>query len=89
MFRLALAIPAALAAFPALAFDPCEDLWFSRNQLYDRAGYCFSTPLGLATERLWPCHMYCRTARPFGEGFFSVSVLLLYMLYQVLSECWA
>lgn len=48
MVRFALAVPAALAAFPALAFDPCEDLWFSRNQLYDRAGYCFSTPLGQA-----------------------------------------
>jgi hypothetical protein len=46
MPRLALIILALLAAHPALAFDPCDDLWFSRNQLYDRAGFCFSTPLG-------------------------------------------
>lgn len=48
MPRLALITLAVLAAQPALAFDPCDDLWFSRNQLYDRAGYCFSTPLGKA-----------------------------------------
>ncbi len=48
MPRLSLAVLFALAAQPALAFDPCDDLWFSRNQLFDRAGYCFSTPLGKA-----------------------------------------
>jgi len=35
-------------ATPALAYDPCDDLWFSRNRLFDRAGFCFSTPLGQA-----------------------------------------
>ncbi|SMH41554.1 DUF4453 domain-containing protein [Maritimibacter sp. HL-12] len=48
MLRPALIALALLPAHPALAFDPCDDLWFSRNQLYDRAGYCFSTPLGQA-----------------------------------------
>lgn len=48
MPRFALVILASLVAGPALAFDPCDDLWFSRNQLYDRAGYCFSSPLGKA-----------------------------------------
>ena len=38
----------AAVATPALAYDLCDDLWFSRNQLYDRAGYCFSTALGQA-----------------------------------------
>lgn len=35
---------------PALADieDPCADLWFSRNAMLDKAGYCFSTPLGKA-----------------------------------------
>ena len=28
--------------------DPCADLWFSRNAMLDKAGYCFSTPLGKA-----------------------------------------
>lgn len=29
--------------------DPlCEDLWFARNLIHDRAGYCFSSPLGQA-----------------------------------------
>lgn len=48
MPRFALIALALLPASPALAFDPCDDLWFSRNQLYDRAGYCFSSPLGRA-----------------------------------------
>lgn len=47
LHRLAFALPLVLA-LPAAAWTPCEDLWFSRNQLYDRAGYCFSTPLGQA-----------------------------------------
>ena len=38
---------AILGASPALA-DPCDDLWFSRNLIMDRAGYCFGTALGRA-----------------------------------------
>jgi hypothetical protein len=26
----------------------CEDWWFARNLIFDRAGYCFATPLGRA-----------------------------------------
>lgn len=38
-----------IAAFPAGALaDGCEDLWFTRNLLMDRAGYCFGSPLGEA-----------------------------------------
>ena len=48
MTRLPLAALCIVTAGPALAYDPCDDLWFSRNQLFDRAGYCFSTPLGQA-----------------------------------------
>jgi hypothetical protein len=37
------------AAAPAAAEDPyCEDWWFARNLIFDRAGYCFATPLGQA-----------------------------------------
>lgn len=35
---------------PALADDIfCELPWFARNLIFDRAGYCFSSPLGRAT----------------------------------------
>ncbi len=36
--------------FPAAAQEEphCEELWLARNLLFDRAGYCFSTPLGQA-----------------------------------------
>ncbi|MCP5038203.1 MAG: DUF4453 domain-containing protein [Rhodobacteraceae bacterium] len=27
-------------------WDYCQDLWFTRNQLFDRTGYCFKSPLG-------------------------------------------
>lgn len=48
MIRFALTALLLLAAAPALAWTACEDLWFSRNQLYDRAGYCFVSALGQA-----------------------------------------
>lgn len=37
-----------LFLFPAPAFadEPCADLWWSRNHLFDQAGYCFASPLG-------------------------------------------
>lgn len=43
----------ALLAAPAVAqdvagYDVCDELWFMRNQIYANAGYCFSTPLGMA-----------------------------------------
>ncbi|WP_264210302.1 DUF4453 domain-containing protein [Leisingera thetidis] len=36
----------SLLAFPVLASDACHDLWFTRNAVIDRAGYCFGSPLG-------------------------------------------
>lgn len=48
MPRLATAVLALTVATPALGYDICDDLWLSRNQLFDRAGYCFSSPLGRA-----------------------------------------
>ncbi len=46
---LALTAACALAATTATAEGPqCEDWWVARNLIFDRAGYCFSTPLGRA-----------------------------------------
>ncbi|SMY06753.1 DUF4453 domain-containing protein [Flavimaricola marinus] len=36
------------AATPVWADAYCDELWLLRNQLFDRAGYCFSSPLGQA-----------------------------------------
>lgn len=38
----------SLFAAPVLASDTCHDLWFTRNAIIDRAGYCFGSPLGQA-----------------------------------------
>lgn len=38
-------------AAPVAAAEPdplCDALWFTRNLVFDRAGYCFSSPLGQA-----------------------------------------
>jgi len=43
--RLALAF--ALLAGPVHALG-CDDFWFHRNLIADRAGYCFGSPLGQA-----------------------------------------
>ena len=46
MKRLVLLL--ALFATPAAASDVCDDLWFTRNLIMDRAGYCFGSALGQA-----------------------------------------
>ncbi len=44
-----LAIPfLLLSASPSFAAEGCVDVWFTRNLIMDRAGYCFATPLGQA-----------------------------------------
>lgn len=37
-----------LLGTPVLASDACHDLWYTRNALVDRAGYCFGSILGQA-----------------------------------------
>ncbi len=37
----------SLVATPAMA-EVCDDLWFTRNLVMDRAGYCFGSNLGKA-----------------------------------------
>ena len=39
-----------IASFPALAsaHDACDDLWFVRNLVFAKQGYCFGSPLGQA-----------------------------------------
>lgn len=46
-----IALAMAGLALPAAAAEDgpyCEDLWFARNLIFDRAGYCFGSPLGQA-----------------------------------------
>ncbi|WP_198666058.1 DUF4453 domain-containing protein [Tropicimonas sp. IMCC34043] len=31
-----------------MAEDPCQDLWYARNLIFDRAGFCFDSTLGKA-----------------------------------------
>ncbi|ACS40292.1 MULTISPECIES: YARHG domain-containing protein [Methylorubrum] len=40
---LAAAVLVSLAASPALAAFPCDELWGERNAIYKDAGYCFRT----------------------------------------------
>lgn len=37
-----------LLPLEAVAASGCEDIWFTRNLVMDRAGHCFSSPLGQA-----------------------------------------
>ncbi|MEP4197149.1 MAG: YARHG domain-containing protein [Aliishimia sp.] len=37
-----------LCAGPALARDYCDEMWFTRNLIFDKAGYCFGSALGQA-----------------------------------------
>lgn len=43
-----LALLALFTGPMAYADTACEDLWFSRNVIYDAHGYCFGSPLGKA-----------------------------------------
>lgn len=36
----------SLLASPAAAYDICDEAWFLRNLIFDRAGYCFGSALG-------------------------------------------
>jgi len=38
----------AMLAQPAFAVENCDEWWFTRNLIYDRAGYCFASELGRA-----------------------------------------
>ncbi|WP_339106781.1 DUF4453 domain-containing protein [Roseovarius rhodophyticola] len=38
----------AFVASSASANEACEDVWFTRNLIFDRAGYCFGSTLGQA-----------------------------------------
>ncbi len=44
---IALLLACGIAA-PAAALNICDELWFTRNLAFDRAGYCFGSPLGQA-----------------------------------------
>lgn len=40
---------------PARALEICDELWFTRNLVYDRAGYCFGSALGKAVFETAEC----------------------------------
>lgn len=46
LFRLAAFL--LLSAGPMQALEVCDDAWFTRNLIFDRAGYCFGSSLGQA-----------------------------------------
>lgn len=46
--RIVYVIGLLLLGTPVFAANGCEDIWFTRNLIMDRAGYCFSSPLGRA-----------------------------------------
>ncbi len=48
MRRFIILLIGFLSATQSVASEPCEDLWFSRNLVFDQAGYCFGSPLGKA-----------------------------------------
>lgn len=48
IFSLLMFCSPALAEDPFQDGAPCDDLWFSRNAMLDKAGYCFASPLGQA-----------------------------------------
>lgn len=48
MARLVCAVVGLLLAVSPAAADVCEDLWFTRNLIMDRNGYCFGSTLGKA-----------------------------------------
>ena len=62
MKLIAIAVLAAgsLVALPSVAMAAsCYDLWYARNAIYDAAGYCFQTDLGMETfdnDDCWTTH---------------------------------
>jgi hypothetical protein len=46
LLRPCLLLALVLLGPSAAATETCDDLWFTRNALIDRAGYCFGSPLG-------------------------------------------
>lgn len=65
---------------PALADieDRCADLWFSRNAMLDKVGYCFSTPLGKAIFN----NNNCTTKQPKVSSEVSEQIAAIRMLEQ-------
>ena len=49
MFRSVLAAAIFLTPISAAADSWCDELWFTRNLIFDRAGYCFGSLLGQVT----------------------------------------
>ncbi|MAM63661.1 DUF4453 domain-containing protein [Maritimibacter sp. UBA3975] len=48
MHRLIALTLLSFTATPAAAYDVCDEAWYIRNLIFDRAGYCFGSTLGQA-----------------------------------------
>jgi hypothetical protein len=48
----------ALMIVPQISFagDDCYDLWYARNEIYKRNGYCFQTRLAMETFGNGSCY---------------------------------
>ena len=46
MKKFLTALVVAAPATPAYSEEICNDLWFTRNSIFQAAGYCFGSPLG-------------------------------------------
>lgn len=46
--RLILSVLLAMNPLAAVADTVCEEVWLTRNAVFDRQGYCFKSPLGQA-----------------------------------------
>ncbi|MGI3903104.1 MAG: YARHG domain-containing protein [Janthinobacterium lividum] len=45
---ITVALPLVLLGYIPAKADECSELWFSRNQIYKGAGYCFKTTRAIA-----------------------------------------
>lgn len=66
--RLILLIAAMLAGAASAQTPECDELWFSRNLILDRAGQCFATNLGRAVFDNGDCRADRRGLTPGEEA---------------------
>ena len=80
--RFVLTFLLSLCVTPAFALDHCEEWWFTRNLVFDRAGYCFSSPLGQAVFDNSDCFTPPYSSKT-GFSFGSASLRVLWARFLV------
>jgi hypothetical protein len=69
---LAMTVLPALSAAPAAAQDfwslSCGDLWYQRNAIFARNGYCFKTDRGLRVFGNANCRFWVEADVPMSRG---------------------